>query len=142
MTSPNHQALLAGYRSSTRPVAALDRGALPPWSPADQPCLATQRATADAQRMAAQELLVAVFRLAVEDLEKQAGSDPNDILGRRREAIEAALFITSEWATELADIGLIPLAEVRRRLRASTTAALLQAPWGGVKRSADYGTTR
>lgn len=80
----------------------------------------------DPRSLGAQEMIVAVFRLAVCDIRGMAyGHDgpgrPRSV--RSRHCREASDFIASPWATELADMAGIPIAEVRRRLRRSVDHA-------------------
>lgn len=76
----------------------------------------------DPRSLGAQEMIVAVFRLAVCDIRGMAyGHDgpgrPRSVQSRHRR--DASSFIASPWAAELADMAGIPIAEVRRRLRRS-----------------------
>jgi hypothetical protein len=91
----------------------------------------------DPRGLGAQELLTAVFRLALSDLldaPEQAGCS------RQRRRIsqygpDASAFISSEWATALADMGGIPIGEVRRRLRLVSGATSPDEPANGPRQT-------
>jgi hypothetical protein len=72
----------------------------------------------DPRSLGAQELLLALFRLAVCDLRGLAYGHDEPASNRRvraRHNAEAATFLRSVWASELADLAGLPIVELRQR---------------------------
>ena len=117
----------AAVHPRTRPVDASGKGRVAFLSEADQ------RRCADPLLCSynAQDLLVALFRQAVTDAMAAPGDDDENH-GDSRWRREARLFIASDWAVELADMGQLPIAEIRRQLGSSVRPVPTYRPSKGL----------